>query len=102
MSKAAVERLYKGLFVYSTGFNELIQNITKRSKNNFIVMCSIWKVYSILLEFCCKNDYSMLISQVTERYIQNEEKLKVEFSKKLREKDNVLSQVQLLNYFNSR
>jgi len=51
LGKNSVERLYKGLFVYSIGFNELVRSITKKANNSFSVICSVWKVYSILLEF---------------------------------------------------
>lgn len=51
LGKESVERLYKGLFVYSIGFNEMIRSITKKTQNSFLVMSVIWKAYSILLEF---------------------------------------------------
>ncbi|CAI2364712.1 unnamed protein product [Moneuplotes crassus] len=79
LGKHSVERLYKGLFVYSIGFNELVKNITKKSSNHFLIQRSIWKVYSILLEFCCKSDYTTLIGQVTQEYLENEQKMKEEF-----------------------
>ena len=28
-------------------------------------MSTIWRVYAILLEFCCKTDYELMISEVT-------------------------------------
>jgi len=28
-------------------------------------MSTIWRVYAILLEYCCKTDYELMISEVT-------------------------------------
>ncbi|CAI2372803.1 unnamed protein product [Moneuplotes crassus] len=69
------------------------------SSNHSKIMGSLWRVYSILLEFCCKNDYQLLISKIKtdhevekqslkdriqsnhEKYIEQE----IEFRKKFKE-----------------
>lgn len=68
-----VDRLYRALFIYSIGFYELLTKVTSNIKKKDLskhceVMGSIWTVYSILLEFCCKNDYKLLISQLATDY----------------------------------
>jgi len=83
LSKGVLERLYKGLFVYSIGFNEMLKNTLRKCKDKFTVNCNIWKVYSILLEFCCKTDYSTLISQVTQKYMESEQKIISGYEKRL-------------------
>lgn len=39
-------------------------------------MGSIWTVYSILLELCCKNDYKLLISQMAVEFEDQKQSLK--------------------------
>jgi len=93
LGKNSVERLYKGLFVYSIGFNELVRSITKKANNSFSVICSVWKVYSILLEFWWKSDYSLLIGQVTAKYLENENKIKVEYQQKYNKNQDFVQEV---------
>lgn len=52
LGKDEVERIYKGLFVYSIGFNELLRSVSRELEHAFIIQCTVWKVYSILLEYC--------------------------------------------------
>lgn len=47
-------RLYKSLFVYSIGFNDLLNEICNGSMN---LRKSIWKVYAILLEYCAEGSF---------------------------------------------
>lgn len=48
-----VTRIYRGLFVYSVGFYELLKKAMTHSERKFTLITAIWKVYSILLEYCC-------------------------------------------------
>lgn len=61
-----VDRIYRALFVYSVGFYELIKKALEHTKGRFTVVTSIWKVFSILLEYCCRTDYRMLIQKISE------------------------------------
>lgn len=56
-----VDRIYRSLFVYSVGFFELLKKILSTTENNFATITTIWKVFQILLEYCCKTDYRILI-----------------------------------------
>jgi hypothetical protein len=47
-----VDRIFRALFVYSIGFYELMNKCLAHTKNKYCTITSIWKVYSILLEYC--------------------------------------------------
>lgn len=32
------------------------------------MITNIWKVYTILLEYCCRTDYRMLISEISKEH----------------------------------
>ena len=66
----AIERIYRSLFVYSVGFYEMLKKILTHVDGKFTVLTAIWKVYSICLEYCCRADYKLLITKVTEKYQQ--------------------------------
>lgn len=59
-----IDRIYRGLFVYSIGFYEMIHKSVAHAKNKYTLLSSVWKVFSILLEYCCKSNYQMLISKI--------------------------------------
>ena len=61
------ERLYRALFVYSVGFYEMINKSLTHIKDKFSIVTAIWKVYTILLEYCCRTDYRMLISEISKK-----------------------------------
>lgn len=63
-----IDRIYRALFVYSVGFYELIKKCLQHTQGKYTVVTSLWKVYSILLEYCCRNDYMMLIQKITEQH----------------------------------
>ena len=63
-----VDRIFRSLFVYSVGFFELLKKIVAASSNNFSIITSIWKVYQVLLEYCCKTDYRILIAEITDKH----------------------------------
>ncbi|CAI2369125.1 unnamed protein product [Moneuplotes crassus] len=89
LSKTLVNRIYRGLFVYSVGFFELLKKCSVESSSKSNLMATIWRVYAILLEFCCKTDYDLMISEIT-RVSREEisdlkaklEKLTTDFSEK--------------------
>lgn len=73
ISDETIDRIYRSLFVHSVGFHELIKSCLQHTKGRYEHITSIWKVYSILLEYSCKSDYQMLVDEVT---VQNEQKMK--------------------------
>lgn len=58
---ADVNRIYNSLFVYSIGFNNLIKDI---SRGNRELVKNIWKVYSLLLEYCAAGNYETLVGEI--------------------------------------
>ncbi|CAI2365528.1 unnamed protein product [Moneuplotes crassus] len=89
LNSTLVNRVYRGLFVYSVGFFELLKKLAVESNSRTHLMATIWRVYAILLEFCCKTDYELMISEIT-RLSQQEnielrsklEQLQIEFFEK--------------------
>ena len=51
--EADIDRIYRGLFVYSIGFYEMIHRCLSHAKNKYTILSSFWKVFAILLEYCC-------------------------------------------------
>lgn len=68
VSEKDVDRIYRALFVYSVGFFEFLKKILQATARNFGIITSIWKVYQVLLEYCCKTDYRILIAELTDRH----------------------------------
>lgn len=61
LQSSEVDRIYKSLFVYSIGFFQLIRKILEHTRNQYTIVTGVWKVYAILLEYCCQFDYEMII-----------------------------------------
>lgn len=58
----SIDRIYRALFVYSLGFYEMLSKVLNGSTQKNIFQSAIWKVFAILLEYCCKTNYKMLIN----------------------------------------
>jgi hypothetical protein len=69
------DRIYRSLFVYSVGFYELLRKCLEHTEKKYTIITSIWKVYSILLEYCCRTDYRMLISEISKEHKAKIDKL---------------------------
>ena len=65
-----VDRIYRALFVYSVGFYELIKNCLDHTEKKYTIITAIWRVFSILLEYCCRTDYRMLISEIEKEHMK--------------------------------
>lgn len=59
-----IDRIFRGLFVYSIGFYEMLHKCLNHAKNKYSLLSAIWKVYSVLLEYCCSSNYQMLIAKI--------------------------------------
>ena len=62
---ADVERIYRSLFVYSIGFYEMILKCVQHANNKYSILSSLWKVFQILLEYCCKSNYQMMVAKIS-------------------------------------
>lgn len=56
-----VDRIYRALFVYSVGFYELLNKVLSHTPKKYTVVTNLWKVYAVLLEYCNRADYKLLI-----------------------------------------
>lgn len=65
LSLDQVDRLYRSLYIYSVGFYELLKSVTSHGSWRATLLANIWKIFAILLEYACKNDYKMLISELS-------------------------------------
>ena len=70
VSKEDITRIYRSLFTYSVGFFEFLKKILSTTMKNYAIITSIWKVYQVLLEYCCKTDYRILIAELSDRHSQ--------------------------------
>ena len=80
-----IDRIYRGLFVYSIGFYEMLNKSLSHAKNRYTLLSAIWKVYSILLEYCCKSNYQMLIAKISTEHQEQMEKMEEDFTNEIRQ-----------------
>jgi len=53
-----VDRIYRSLYAHSVGFYELLKKVLihlKKERNAIITR--LWKVFSVLLNYCCLTEY---------------------------------------------
>ena len=72
----SIDRIFRGLFVYSVGFYEMLDKALHHAKHKYTLLSSVWKVYSILLEYCCQSNYQMMITKIRSEHDQQLEQLK--------------------------
>ena len=58
----------------------MLNKALEHAKNKYTLLSVIWKVYSILLEYCCKSDYQMLIRNINTEHQQKMDKMEAEFN----------------------
>lgn len=80
-----VDRVYRALFVYSVGFYELIKRCLQHTDKKFTLITNIWKVFAILLEYCCRTDYRMLVSEISKEHKAELESLDRDYQAKFQE-----------------
>ena len=74
-----VDRIYRCLFVYSMGFYEMIYKVIMHSNQKYSLITRVWKVFAVLLEYCCQTDYKMMIAQINVQHDGEMEKLRARF-----------------------
>ena len=62
IQSSEIDRIYRSLFVYSIGFYQLVRRIIDHTDKKYTIITGLWKVYAILLEYCCQFDYEMIIT----------------------------------------
>lgn len=80
-----VDRVYRALFVYSVGFYELIKRCLEHTEKKYTLITNVWKVFAILLEYCCRTDYRMLISEIAREHKNELERLDRDYQSKFQE-----------------
>lgn len=65
LSNMQIDRIYTALFTHSIGFFQVISTILDNNKSKYTALSSIWKVFAILLEFCFKHDYEMVVNKIS-------------------------------------
>lgn len=88
MDHETVDRIYRALFVYSVGFYELIKKCLAQTSKKYTIITKIWKVFSILLEYCCRTDYRMLISEISREHDAALEELKAKYEARFQDQAN--------------
>jgi len=73
ISNEVINRVYKCLFVYSTGFHGLLSKLLSHSEGKYRIVKSIWKTFAVLLEYCCQTDYESLLSNIETEYQTKQE-----------------------------
>lgn len=61
ISYGDTERIYRSLFVYSVGFYEMLHKLFDNCQFKNSMLSKVWKVYALLLEYCCKSNYKTLV-----------------------------------------
>ena len=83
-----VDRIYRALFVYSVGFYELIKKCLEHTNNKYSIVTALWKVFSILLEYCCRTDYRMLIQEISQQHKAEMLELEAKYAARFEEQAN--------------
>jgi len=47
----------------------------QHAKNKYSILASLWKVFQILLEYCCKSNYQMMIVKLGTEHKEELEKM---------------------------
>ena len=68
MPSELIDRVYRALFVYSVGFYELVKKCLGCTGKRYSIITNLWKVFAILLEYCSKSDYRLLISEISRQH----------------------------------
>ena len=95
LSVEEVDRLYRALFVYSVGFFEHLKKVTSNTLQNYQLLTSIWKVFAVLLEYCCKTDYRLLICEVSTKHERETKELHASYKGKIQEREENMKLMKL-------
>lgn len=65
---ATVERLYRGLFVYSVGFYSVVTKALAHAEGRQQLVTRCWKAFALLLEHCCRSDYELTVARLEQEH----------------------------------
>lgn len=71
--REVIDRVYRSLFVYSTGFHQMLTKLLTHTQGKYSVIKSIWRTFAVLLEYCCKTDYESLLNDIDREHKEQQE-----------------------------
>lgn len=74
-----LNRIYKSLFVYSMGFNNLLKEICGKSMQ---LRKTLWKVYAVLLEYSAEGQFETMIAEIERDRVKKMDSMKKEIEKR--------------------
>jgi len=83
MNVGDIERIYRSFFVYSVGFYQMINKCVAHARNKYSILSSLWKVFQILLEYCCKSNYQMMVANISTEHKAEVDRLEEQFNREL-------------------
>lgn len=98
LQSSEVDRIYRALFVYSIGFFQLIRKILEHTRKKYSIVTGIWKVFAILLEYCCQFDYEMIIKTLNLEKKEEMNSLENEYKEQILKMEE--HERQIVNNFN--
>ena len=81
ISHLNIDRVYRSMFVYSIGFNNLLEEICV-SSGSLLVRRTLWKVYAMLLEYCAKGEFETMVGEIERDQLIKVQGLKNEILKR--------------------
>ena len=99
LQSADVDRIYRSLFVYSIGFFQLIRSILEHTRRKYTIVTGLWKVYAMLLEYCCQFDYEMIITTLNIEKREELEQVEKDFREQMSKNED--QQKQMLESINA-
>lgn len=78
-----VDGIYQSLFVHSIAFYQTLCKVMEHSSKKYTIITGLWKVYAILLEYCCKLDYKMIITTLNIEKKEELEELELNYKNQL-------------------
>jgi hypothetical protein len=58
-----IDRIYRSLFVYSIGFNKLLEELSS-NRDAQSIRKTLWRVYANLLEYCAKGEFETMLVNI--------------------------------------
>ena len=77
MASETCDQIYRSLFVHSVGFFDPLKKLLAKCDPSKVMslQMSLWKVFAILLEYACRTDYKLLITEQSKQQQDQSQKL---------------------------
>lgn len=57
LEPSKVDCIHRALFAHSFGFSQMLQAYVQNGENPNMIKNNLWRVFTILLEYCAKTNY---------------------------------------------